>query len=60
MKPATRDGYRLFTQGVIALSKMESIGLPVDLTKLTQAQTDVQQEIRLKESNLRKHEIYGM
>lgn len=59
MKPATRDATRLFHQGVLALSKMESIGLPVDVAKLNKAQTDVQQEIRIRESNLRKHEIYG-
>jgi DNA polymerase I-like protein with 3'-5' exonuclease and polymerase domains len=58
MKPATREAYRLFTQGTIALSKIESIGLPVDTTKLATAQREVQAEIRTRESNLRKHSIY--
>jgi DNA polymerase-1 len=59
MKPATRDGFRLFTQGAIALSKMESEGLPVDTNKLAVAQREVQSEIRDRESKLRKHDIYG-
>lgn len=58
MKPASPIAYRLFHQGALALSRMESVGLPIDSTKLAKSLADVTAMIRTAESSLRKSDIY--
>jgi len=58
VRPATSSAYRLFHEGAIALSRMESVGLPVNPAKLATAQAEVTDKIRQSSAILRKHEIY--
>ena len=58
MKPATPGAYRLFTEGAIALSRMEAQGLPVSLERLNIAQAEVSSKIREASSRLRQDEIF--
>lgn len=60
MKPATSSAYRLFHEGAIALSRMESVGLPVNPAKLNAAQDEVTAKIRDLSSRLREHEVYSI
>lgn len=59
MVPSTKDAYKLFHRGAIALSKMESEGMPVSASKLAQAKAEVTHTIRSLESQLRKTEVYA-
>jgi DNA polymerase-1 len=56
--PATRDAYRLFHQGTLALSRMEAIGMPINLPKMQANRDEIGQKIREGEAELRKHNIY--
>lgn len=60
MQPATRGAYRLFTEGLLALAKIEAVGLPVSAEKLKIADTEIRGQIRELEAKLREHPIYAM
>ena len=57
-QPATKDSYRLFHQGTLALSRMEAVGMPINLPKMQANREEVALKIREGEAKLRKHEVY--
>lgn len=59
MEPASKEAYRLLHEGTLALSKMESVGMPVCKQALDAAIFSVQTEIRQIEEELREDkEVY--
>lgn len=58
MIPSTKDAYRLFHQGAVALARVESVGMPLDVAKLQANSEEVQAQIRTIERELRSDPIY--
>jgi hypothetical protein len=55
-KPTTADAYRLFHEGVVALTEMEANGLRIDTDYLEQAVRDTEVKVRELEAELRMSE----
>jgi DNA polymerase-1 len=53
MKPASPQAYALMHEGSLALSKMESVGMPISVDRLEKAIADVSDQIRTNEETLR-------
>ncbi|MFN7318291.1 MAG: hypothetical protein ACK5S6_02165, partial [bacterium] len=60
MKPATREAYRLFHEGVQALADIECVGLPVSLNRLRESSLEIKREVRQLETAMRSTEVYGI
>lgn len=58
MKPASRDAYRLLHEGSLALTRMESNGLPIDCAALDAALADISARIKDQEDRLREMPEY--
>lgn len=58
MKPATPQAFRLFTEGAAALSRMESVGMPLCPVTLAQSGKDIDERIRKESDFLRSQPIY--
>jgi len=59
MKPASRDAYRLLHEGSLALTRMESNGLPIDCAALDAALADISARIKDQEDRLREMPEYA-
>lgn len=59
MKPATRQAYALLHEGALALSQMESNGIPVNEDALIQAIATTSEKIKQGESELRAMPVYA-
>jgi DNA polymerase-1 len=57
-QPATAGAFKLFHQGTLALSRMEAVGMPINLPKMQANREEVALKIREGEAKLRKHEVY--
>lgn len=53
MEPASKEAYRLFHEGALALTRMEAVGMPVDVPALDAAIVRIQSQIKENESLLR-------
>lgn len=60
MKPATREAYKLFHEGVNVLAEVEITGIPVSLDRLRESTLEIQKEIRQLESQIRATDFYGI
>ncbi len=60
MKPATKDAFRLFHEGVQSLADIEITGLPVSLDRLRESSLEIKKEIRQLETAMRSTEVYGL
>lgn len=58
MRPCTPSAYTLFHKGAQALSRMESVGLPVSREGLLRTQKKLTTKKREAEAELRKNDIY--
>ena len=53
MQPASKEAYRLFHEGALALTRMEANGLPIDEPALDKAIADISARIKDQEDQLR-------
>lgn len=53
MEPASKEAYRLFHEGALALTRMEAVGMPVDVPALDAAIVRIQSQIKENETLLR-------
>lgn len=60
MKPATKDAYKLFLQGSVALAEIEAAGLPISAEKLEASHASVDQSIHELGRKLKEHEVFRL
>lgn len=60
MRPTTKDAYKLFHDGAIALSRMESAGMRIDEQYLSNAISNAKSKISGLEKELAKDEVYSV
>lgn len=60
MKPASKEAYKLFHEGALALSRMEQVGLPVNVPALDAAIEQTESKIKACEAQLREMPEYEL
>lgn len=60
MQPASKEAYRLFHEGALALSRMEQVGMPVNVAALDNAILQTNEKIKRCEAELRTMPEYEL